>query len=377
MKNHIRIICLAALSMTVASCGVLRPSSGARVQEPPRPQTEIEHHELHNGVDRNTRDTVKHRTIEAVIPEYLNKGDKIAIISPAYYTPFENVIGAADVIRSWGYEPVIGDNVQMLHAGRYAGSDDERESDLRRALEDPEIKAIICTRGGYGTIHFIDRFKPEDFSASPKWLVGYSDITTLLEMETCAEVAGIHGTMGNTIAKGGEDASCQILKSLLEGTVPLYVVPDHPQNRRGRATGTLVGGNMCTFAANLDTWADATGLDDIILFIEEVDESMHRIDRLFNMLLLRGLMGRCKGIILGEFTDCGDEFDYGGIEAMLNTYLADYDIPVLCGFPAGHDTVNLPLVTGVPVTIDVKDWGATVSFDIPGRQQTVFTADCQ
>ena len=373
MKSAIRILCLAALAVAVVSCGVLRPSARNQVQSQPEPQTEAP---LEPEPEPASPDTVEFRRGEAVIPAYLQKGDRIAIIAPSYTTPYENVIAAADVIAGWGYEPVIGANVQKLYAGKFAGTDDERAGDLRKALDDPDIKAIICTRGGYGTIHFINRFKPEDFLAHPKWLVGYSDITTLLEMEACAGVAGIHGTMGNTIAKGGEDATCQTLKSLLEGTVPQYVLPAHPQNRTGKATGTLVGGNICTFAANLDTWADATRLDDIILFVEEVDESMHRIDRLFNMLMLRGLIDRCKGIIFGDFTNCGDEYDYGSVEAMLNTYLSDYHIPVLCGFPAGHDVVNLPLVMGVPVTIDVRKDGATVSFDIAGKHQAVNTAEC-
>ena len=323
------------------------------------------------GVARKVVDESSTAAPGCKAPDYLKPGDKIAILAPAYSTPMENVTGAAEVIRSLGYEPVRGSNVGKLDAGKYAGSADERASDLKMALEDPDIKAIICTRGGYGTIHLINRFSPELFASNPKWIVGYSDITTLLEMETCAGVMGIHGTMGNTIAKGGEDLTCQTLKGLLEGTVPHYILPSHPDNIKGSATGVLVGGNMCTFAANLDTWADATSKDGIILFIEEVEESMHRIDRLFNMMLMRGLMDRCKGIILGEFTDCGSEFDYGSVEAMLHTYLKDYDIPVMCGFPAGHDAVNLPLVMGATVKMDVREDGASLSFDIPGKQNTV------
>lgn len=356
MKSLFRALFLTALVLTVVSCGPARHSvqSGLSTQE---------------SIEVNAPETDGHS--DCVVPAFLKPGDKIAIIAPAYTTAMENVLGAAEVIRSWGYEPVIGANVGKVDAGKYAGTVKERTSDLVAAIEDPDIKAIICTRGGYGTIHMINLLNPELFSSNPKWLVGYSDITTLLEMETCAGVASIHGTMGNTIAKGGEDATCQTLKALLEGKVPQYQLAAHPQNRPGKATGTLVGGNICTFAANLDTWADATSKEGIILFIEEVEESMHRIDRLFNMLLMRGLMDRCKGVILGDFTDCGSEFDYGSIEAMLNTYLKDYNIPVLCGFPAGHDKVNMPLVMGASATIDVRTDGATLSFDIPGKQVIV------
>ena len=159
------------------------------------------------------------------------------------------------------------------------------------------------------------------------------------------------------------------------GKVPYYQVPAHPQNITGKATGVLVGGNICTFAPNVGTQADATLGKDIILFIEEVGESMHNIDRQFNILAMNGVLDRCKGVILGEFAGCGSEFTYESVEAMLCNYLKDWNIPVLCGFPAGHGDVNLPLVMGAPVTIDVRADGATVQFNIEGQPQEVRTAD--
>jgi len=135
-----------------------------------------------------------------------------------------------------------------------------------------------------------------------------------------------------------------------------------------------VGGNICTFTPNLGTQADATMGKDIILMIEEVEESMHNIDRQFNILAMNGILDRCNGVILGEFTDCGTEFTFENVEAMLRQYLVKYDIPVMCGFPAGHGDVNLPLVMGAPVTIDVRPDGATLRFDIEGQRQTVRTS---
>ena len=159
------------------------------------------------------------------------------------------------------------------------------------------------------------------------------------------------------------------------GRVPRYHVPAHPQNITGRASGVLVGGNMCTFVPNLGSQADATMGRDLILFLEEVEESMHNIDRQFNILQMNGVLDRCKGVVLGEFTDCGTEFSYESVEQMLRQYLAAYNIPVLCGFPAGHGDVNLPLVMGATVTIDVRTDGATLQFDIDGEQQDVSTLD--
>jgi muramoyltetrapeptide carboxypeptidase len=308
-------------------------------------------------------------------PDYLKPGDKVALISPSYFTPMENVEKTAEVLRNWGLEPVIGPNVGKVVDGRYAGTVSERVSDIRWALDDPSIKAIICNRGGYGTIQLIDQLTLAELKGSPKWLVGFSDISTLHGLLTCAGVMSIHGTMSSFLAKGGTDATSTLMRDLLIGYVPRYELPAHKQNIVGKASGILVGGNICTFVPNLGSQADATRGKDLILFVEEVEESMHNIDRQMRILQMNGVLDRCNGIILGEFTDCGTEFTYESVEAMLNEMLKDYHIPVLCGFPGGHGDVNLPLVMGANVTIDVRNDGATLQFNIEGSQQQVNTAD--
>ena len=330
-------------------------------------------------------DEVTNKSDQSVVlncarPDYLKPGDKVALISPSYYTPMENVMKTADVLRSWGLEPVIGPNVGKVVDDRYAGTVDERVSDIRWALNDPSIKAIICNRGGYGSIQLIDQLTLDELKASPKWLVGFSDISTLHGLLTRAGVMSIHGTMSSFLAKGGTDETSTLMRDLLFGQVPRYELPAHPQNIEGRANGVLVGGNICTFAPNLGSQADATRGRDLILFVEEVEESMHNIDRQMRILKMNGVLDRCKGVILGEFTDCGTEFkDANGqtisVEAMINELLKPYHIPVLCGFPAGHGDVNLPLVMGAPVSIDVRSNGATLKFNIDGAQREVHTTD--
>lgn len=325
--------------------------------------------------DKEVIEPQKEVSIICTRPQYLKAGDKIALISPSYFTPMENVEKTADVLRNWGFEPVIGPNVGKVVDGRYAGTIAERVSDLRWALNDPEIKAIICNRGGYGTIQLIDQLSLKELAANPKWLVGFSDISTLHGLLTRAGVMSIHGTMSSFLAKGGEDMTSILMRDLLLGRVPRYELPAHEQNITGRAHGVLVGGNICTFVPNLNTQADATAGRDLILFIEEVEESMHNIDRQFNILRMNGVLSRCKGIILGEFTECGSEFTYGSVEAMLRSYLKEYNIPLLCGFPGGHGDINLPLVMGAPVTIDVRNDGATINFNIDGEKEEVNVAD--
>ena len=306
-------------------------------------------------------------------PDYLKAGDKVAMISPSYFTPLETIEKAADVLRSWGFEPVIGPNVGKVLDGKIGGTVEERVSDIRWALSDPSIKAILCNRGGYGTIQLIDQLPFDEVKAARKWIVGYSDISSR------AGVMSILGTMSTTLAKGGTDKTCTMMRDLLLGKVPRYEVPAHQQNILGQASGVLVGGNLCTFAPNVGSRADATKGKDLILFVEEIGENMRNIDRQMRLLKMHGVFDRCKGVILGEFVSCGTEFtDENGevisIEAMLHDLLAEYHIPVLCGFPTGHDDVNLPLVMGAPVTIDVRSDGATLQFNIEGDQQTVNTA---
>ncbi len=311
--------------------------------------------------------------LRCVTPPYLRPGDKIALISPSYFTPMENVSKTAEVLKGWGFVPVIGPNVGKTHAGKYAGTLEERLSDLRWALQDPSVKAVICNRGGYGALHLVDQIRPEEWTAHPKWLVGFSDITTLHGMETCAGVMSIHGTMSSFLAKGATDRSSTLMRGILTGEIPSYEVPAHPSNILGKASGVLVGGNICTFVPMVNTWADATAHDGIILFIEEVEESLHNLDRLINVLRLQGVLDRCRGVVLGEFTGCRADLDYESAEAMYRQYLLPYHIPVLCGFPAGHGDVNLPLIMGAPVTIEVRADGATLSFDIQGERKTVNT----
>ena len=315
------------------------------------------------------------KSLKCAAPAYLKVGDKVAIITPSYYGSMENTRKAAKVLRSWGFKPVLGPNVGSKHLTHYAGTAEERLADLRWALNNPDIKAVVCERGGYGTLHLLSDQLQREMEVSPKWFVGYSDITTLLNMENCAGVMGIHGVMGCNIAgRGGADLSCTLVRDMLKGQVPRYELPANAFNIPGHATGTLVGGNLATFAPLLSTQAEAFANTDIILFVEEVEETYHNIDRLFNILKMSGVLNNCKGVILGGFTDCEDDLGYRSVEAMLRQYIEPYNIPLLCGFPAGHEKMNLPLVMGAPVTLDVRTDGATLTFNIPGTQKTVHTA---
>ena len=304
---------------------------------------------------------------EIVKPQYLKEGDKVALISPAYWVPEEVILKAAEVIRSWGLEPVIGAHTTNLILDAYSGTADERAADLLWALEDDTIKAIICTRGGYGSMHLLNRIPVDYYRQHPKWLIGHGDITMLLYAAATTGTLSIHGPMGFQIASLQEPTTT-ITRNMLMGILPQYRFPANQYNRCGHAEGILVGGNLSSFAVISGTKFQMPENQDIILFVEEVEESLHAIDRLFYTLLLQNSFHRIKGVILGTFNSIRYDLQYGSVEQMLIAHLHDMDIPVCCGFPVGSNSC-FPLIEGAPCSLDVTPEGSLLTFKIEGTQQ--------
>jgi len=313
------------------------------------------------------------KSSKMILPPFLEKGDRIALISPSSVADSGYISKMADMLWDWGYEPVVGPNVGKVDAQRYAGTPEERADDIIWAYTDPSIKAILCNRGGYGLIHLVNMIPDEVFSSNPKWMAGFSDITTLHSMSVCAGVMSIHGTMPSLMATGGQDEqSAELLHSILEGNIPSYSFSGGMFKKEGEAEGILVGGNICTFAPLIGSGKDFTSKDNLILFIEDVEETFHNIDRQFNILKLSGVLDRVKGIILGEFTDCIPDLGYFSIEQMLwERYLKDMNIPVCSSFPAGHDKKNVPFIEGAPVKLSVKKDSCTLDFLVDGNHSEV------
>jgi muramoyltetrapeptide carboxypeptidase len=176
-------------------------------------------------------------------PTYLKEGDKVALVSPAYWMPEDTLLEAAEVIRSWGLQPVIGHHTNSLNVNVYAGTADERADDLLWALHDDNIKAIVCSRGGYGCIHLLNRIPAEAFQRHPKWLIGHGDITMLLNAAVGAGSMCIHGPMAYQIANEQEPATT-LTRNMLFGNIPQYRIASAPYNRCGHAEGFLIGGNL-------------------------------------------------------------------------------------------------------------------------------------
>lgn len=302
-----------------------------------------------------------------VQPPYLKPGDKVALVSPAYWVPQEALKMAAETLKGWGLQPVIGPHTNNLNVNAYAGTADERAADLLWALEDDSIKAIICSRGGYGSNHLLNRIPQEYFRQHPKWLIGHGDITILLYVMAGAGVMCIHGPMAFQIAASQEPAT-SITQNILFGTLPQYTISGNPYNRCGHAEGILMGGNLSSFSAIAGTKFHLSPKQDIILFIEEVEESLHSIDRMFYMLSLQMDFERVKGVIFGTFSSIRYDLQYGSVEQMLVAHLHEYDIPVCCGFPVGSNSC-IPLIEGAPCSLDVTTDKAQLTFNMKGRME--------
>jgi muramoyltetrapeptide carboxypeptidase len=296
-------------------------------------------------------------------PPYLKAGDKVALVSPAYWVPQEALQQAAETIKSWGLLPVIGPNTNNLNVNAYAGTADERAADLLWALEDDSIKAVVCSRGGYGSIHLLNRIPQEIFQQHPKWIIGHGDITILLYAVAGNGVMCMHGPMAFQIASNQEPATT-ITRNILFGKLPQYIIPGNPYNRIGHAEGILVGGNLSSYCSVSGTRFNLPARQDIILFIEEVEESLHDIDRLFYMLRLQQDFDRVKGIIFGTFNSIKYDLQYGSVEQMLIAHLHEYEIPICCGFPVGSNSC-IPLIEGAPCTLDVTD-RAVLTYNMKG-----------
>lgn len=302
-----------------------------------------------------------------VQPSYLKEGDKVALVSPAYWVPQEALEQAAEAIKKWGLQPVIGPHTNSLNVNAYAGTADERAADLLWALEDDAIRAVICSRGGYGAIHLLNRIPQECYLQHPKWFIGHGDITTLLYTIVGAGVMCIHGPMAFQIASCQEPAS-SITRNILFGTLPQYKISGNPYNQVGCAEGILVGGNLSSYSSIVGTRFHLPPKQDIILFIEEVEESLHSIDRLFYMLRLQLDFERVKGIIFGTFSSIKYDLQYGSVEQMLIAHLHEYEIPVCCGFPVGSNSC-IPLIEGAPCSLEVSLDKAVLTYHIKGTCQ--------
>jgi muramoyltetrapeptide carboxypeptidase len=295
------------------------------------------------------------------LPAYLKPGDQVRLIAPAGVIHSKDPIYAAmKELESWGLKPTLGDYV-FERAGHFSASDAHRLADLQAAMDDPEVKAIWAIRGGYGAGRIVDDLDFEKIKAQPKWLIGYSDITVLHARYNQEGLQSLHAMMPVNF-KNPMDSIAESLasfKAVLFGEKPHYEIKGSSYNRTGRARGQLVGGNLSLLVGSVGTETDLD-LDGKILFIEEVGEYRYHIDRMLRQMLRHGSFEGCKGLIIGDISEIRTNSTPFGrnTEELILDVVKDYDFPVLFGFPAGHENLNLALPLGREVVlISAKDKG--------------------
>lgn len=285
-------------------------------------------------------------------PSYLKKGDKIGIVACARKISREEMAPAIEILKSWGLEVVLGKNVFNAD-NQFSGTDAERSDDLQTMLDTASVKAIISARGGYGTMRIIDKINFENFKKSPKWLVGYSDITVLHSHIHTLGIETIHATMPINFNKDAD--ALETLRKALFGEKISYEIDSHSLNRKGVAEGELVGGNLSLLYALTGSASDID-TSGKILFIEDLDEYLYHIDRMMMNLKRSGKLSRLAGLVVGGMTDMKDNaipFGKTAEEIILDA-VKEYNYPVCFRFPAGHVDKNFALYLGRTVKLEIS-----------------------
>lgn len=290
-------------------------------------------------------------------PPYLQPGDTIGIVCPAGYMAAERVQVCIDTLQSWGYRVKTGLTVGGSSATYFSGTDEERLNDFQEMLDDDEVKAVLCGRGGYGTGRIIDQIDFKKFKKNPKWVIGYSDITVLhCHLYSNFYISSLHAPMAGAFNDGGSTNEFVLsLKNALEGKKTKYTIPVHEFNRKGEAIGELVGGNLALLSHLVGTDSDIKTRGRI-LFIEDVGEYLYNVDRMMHQLKRSGKLEKLAGLIVGGFTDSKDtERPFGQTAYEIIRHLVDeYDYPVCYDFPVSHTDRNYALKIGAGYKLKVS-----------------------
>ncbi len=290
------------------------------------------------------------------LPPYLQPNDTIALLCPAGYMPREKAATCIETLQSWGYRVHVGETVGGPSENYFSGTDDQRLAELQQNLDNPEIKAILCGRGGYGLTRIIDRIDFTRFEKDPKWIIGYSDITVLhAHIWSNYKTATLHAPMAGAFNDGGSgNEYIRSIRTAITGQPAIYHSPVHQFNRAGTATGRLIGGNLSLLAHLTGTPSDIKTRGKI-LFLEDIGEYRYNIDRMLYQLKRSGKFDELAGLIIGGFTEIKDTTRPFGasVEEIIRDVVKEYDYPVCFGFPVSHEKENYALKIGVRYTLEV------------------------
>ncbi|WP_300597042.1 LD-carboxypeptidase [Niabella sp.] len=304
------------------------------------------------------------------LPPYLKPGDMIGITSPAGFILREGIIPAATLMQQWGFKIRVGYTIGKRDF-TFGGTDAERLSDLQQMLDDPQVKAIMCARGGYGSVRIVDGLNWDRFKAHPKWIIGFSDITVLhAHIQRNFGIATIHSKMCNSFPDVWDTAdplqkdTIESIRKALTGERMTYTAEAfNSLNRPGTATGALVGGNLKTLESLAGSASDMN-TDGKILFVEDTGEYLYSIDRMFWNLKRTGKLARLAGLIVGGMKVKQDPLDeqFGkNIYDIVLEKIKEYNYPVCFDFPVGHQINNYALRCGTKHQLTVAAGGATLT----------------
>lgn len=280
-----------------------------------------------------------------ITPPYLSEGSKIAIVAPARKVTYDEISYAVEYIRGRGYIPVYDERL-FLSYNQFAGTDDERAAVLQYYLDSDDIDAILCVRGGYGTVRIIDRLNFDKFIKIPKWVIGYSDATVLHAKLQSIGVESIHATMPINFHNNTKK-SLDSLFEVLQGKDVKYDIMDSPYNKEGFVEAEIVGGNISVLYSLLDSGI-FPNTDGKVLFLEDLDEYLYHVDRMMIALKRAGKLDNIVGLIVGGLTDMHDNSIPFGMTAedIILEKVSEMNIPVCFNFPAGHIEDNQAIVLG-------------------------------
>jgi len=289
------------------------------------------------------------------VPPYLKRGDIIGICCVAGYISSEDVQPCINKLKDWDFDVKIGNTIGKKDF-TFGGTDEERLNDFQQMLNDKKVKAIMCARGGYGSVRIIDRINFTNFIAHPKWIIGFSDVTVLhCHINRNYGIATLHSKMCNSFptdwnnAEEDQKEAIESIQKALIGEKAHYTADAVFQNKQGTAEGILVGGNLRTIETLAGT-ASNLSTNGKILFVEETDEYLYSVDRMFWNLKRTGKLSSLKGLIIGGFKlkkdDPGEEFGKT-VEEIVLEKVKEYNYPVCFGFPVGHQVNNIALKCGI------------------------------
>ncbi len=295
-------------------------------------------------------------------PQPLKSGDTIAIVGVSKKIAVEELMPAVELLNSWGLEVLLAENLKKNYH-IYSGTDDERLNGFQEMINHPKVKAILCSRGGYGATRIIDQVDFKPLVQHPKWIIGFSDITVLLNSALLHQVESIHGPMAFQFKDEKYQTSIESLRQLLFGEPYVVMASPNALNIPGIAKGPIAGGNL-TMLTNMPGTKYDLDLSGKILLLEDIEEYIYKIDRMMVHLKRAGKLQTLAGVIVGHFTDMLDNDPPFGktVHEVILEHVGKENIPVAFGFPAGHEPENMALFFGREATLEVTENGARLSY---------------